>query len=101
MLPSRRKPTHPGEILSRDFLNPLHLTPRQFADKLGKEWDELKIEAIIQGKENLSEKAAEEFASMLGTTTEFWKHLQNICNQWESIQRSNKKGSLKPWKKAQ
>jgi antitoxin HigA-1 len=101
MLPSRRKPTHPGEILSKEFLGPLTLTPRQFADRLGQEWNEIKVEAIIKGKENISEKTAEQFAAALGTTAEFWKHLQNTHNQWEKEHRSNEKGSLKPWKKAQ
>ncbi len=101
MQPKRRKPTHPGQILIEEFLKPLGMTSRQFAEKLGTKWSEVKIEAIIKGKENISDKAAEEFATVLGTSSQFWKHLQNSYSQWEEIHRNNEKGSLKPWKKAQ
>ncbi len=91
MLPKKRKPTHPGIVLSADFLIPLQLTPRQFADKLGPEWNEVKVESIIKGRENLTDKAAQEFASALGTSPEFWKRLQNLYSEWESTQHRNKK----------
>lgn len=101
MLPKRRKPTHPGIILKEEFLTPLGMTARQFADKLGPTWNEVKLEAILQGRENLSQRTAEEFAALLGTTAQFWKHLQQTYSQWEQTHRQQEKGSLKPWKKAQ
>ena len=101
MLPKRRKPTHPGAILMEEFLKPLGMTPRQFADKLGGSWSEHKVEAILKGKEGVSDKAAEQFASVLETTPQFWIHLQRLYHQWEETHKQNEKGSLKPWKKAQ
>ncbi len=101
MLPKRRKPTHPGEILMEEFLKPLGITPRQFAERLGGNWSEHQIEAIIKGKEGVSDRSAQEFANILATTPQFWKHLQGLYHQWEETQRHHEKGSLKPWKKAQ
>lgn len=101
MLPKRRKPTHPGTILSEEFLKPLGMTSRQFAEKLGKHWNEVKIESIIKGKENISEKGASEFAAVLDTTPQFWQRLQDHFHQWEQNHKHNEKGSPKPWKKAQ
>ena len=101
MMPKRRKPTHPGKILMEEFLKPLNMTSRQFADKLGGDWSEVKVEAIIKGKENLSSHATREFAALLDTTPEFWLNLQNLYAHWEEIHRKNEKGALKPWKKAQ
>jgi addiction module HigA family antidote len=101
MLPKRRKPTHPGIILSEEFLKPLGMTSRQFAEKLGAQWNEVQIEAIINGKDNLPDKAYSEFAAVLDTTPQFWQHLQAVYNQWEYTHKHNEKGSLKPWKKAQ
>ena len=101
MMPKRRKPTHPGAILMEEFLMPLGLTSRQFAEKLGGRWTEVNLEAIIKGKQNISDKAAEDFATALGTSPNFWKHLQSLYCQWEEIHHHNEKGSLKPWKKAQ
>jgi antitoxin HigA-1 len=101
MMPKRRKPTHPGKILLEEFLKPLGMTSRQFAEKLGGDWSEVKVEAIIQGKENLSSHAVREFAALLDTSTDFWQYLQNLCSHWEEIHQKNEKGALKPWKKAQ
>jgi addiction module HigA family antidote len=101
MLPKRREPTHPGVILMEEFLKPLGMTSRQFAEKLGGKWSEHQVEAIIKGKEGVSGKAAEQFASVLGTTPQFWSHLQALHHQWKETHKQNEKGSLKPWKKAQ
>ena len=101
MLPTKRKPTHPGVILKEEFLKPLNMNSRQFAEKLGSHWSEVKVEAIISGKENISTSSAEEFATALGTTSQFWKQLQNLYTQWEERHLHHEKGSLKHWKKAQ
>jgi antitoxin HigA-1 len=100
MLPKNRKPTHPGTVLSEEFLKPLVLSTRQFADLLGQEWTEKKVQALIAGKEPFSEKWAEKFAEILGTSPTFWRNLQFLYHEWESRQKQNEKGSLKSWKKA-
>ncbi len=101
MLPKRRRPTHPGKILEEEFLKPLSMTPRKLAETLGGNWNEVKVEAIIHGKENINESAALALSKALGTSLEFWTHLQGMYNQWEKTHRANEKGSPKPWKKAQ
>ena len=35
MLPKNRRPTHPGEILRYEFLEPLNMTQQQLADAIG------------------------------------------------------------------
>ncbi len=35
MKPKSRPPTHPGEILLKEFLEPLGLSQKQFAEHLG------------------------------------------------------------------
>lgn len=101
MLPKNRKPTHPGKILLEEFLKPLNWSSREFAEKLGGNWSELKVEAIIKGKENLPHTAYQDFANVFGTSPELWQHLQHAYSQWESTHKHNEKGSLKAWKKAQ
>ena len=59
MLPKRRKPNHPGVILSEDFLKPLGWTVQKFAAVLGPGWNEKKIQAIIEGEEPITDEAAE------------------------------------------
>lgn len=100
MQPKRRKPTHPGEILSKEFLKPLQISPKDFAKTLSKDWNEKKVNDLIEGKEAVSKEMAKDLAKALQTTTHFWVHLQQFYAEYEKIQRGNEKGSLKPWKKA-
>lgn len=77
------------------------MDPKTFADVLGGNWSEIKVNAIIKGTEPISDLAAHEFADVLGTTVEFWKRLSRFYQQWEQTQMQNEKGSAKPWKLAQ
>jgi antitoxin HigA-1 len=99
MVPSRRKPTHPGVVLLEEFLKPLNLTAKQFAEKLGGSWSEIEITAIIKGKEGITEKTARDFADALGTTAAFWTRMDQQYYQHEQVLRQNEKG--KTWKKAE
>ena len=47
---SRRSPSHPGEILLKDFLEPRGLSQKQFAEHLG--WTYARLNEIIN-KTNL------------------------------------------------
>jgi antitoxin HigA-1 len=100
LLPKRRKPTHPGAILSEDFLKPMNLAPNAFAAILGAGWTEKAIQEIIDEKAQVTDKTAEAFATALGTTVDFWKRLQYHLSHYEEQERHNAKGSLKPWKRA-
>lgn len=100
MLPKRRKPTHPGVILAEDFLKPLNLTAKQFAESLGGEWNEQNVQTIIEGKHHVTEKIADVFATALPVPAHFWMKLQRQYNHFEEKQHQDEKGSLKPWKKA-
>ncbi|SRR5581483_9308582 len=93
MLPKYRKPTHPGEILWEDFLKPLGITQTQFAEYLGGSWTQPKLSAIIRGTRSITEEIALDLADALGTSPEFWIHLQANCDLWEAKQRHK---SLKP-----
>lgn len=100
MLPKKRKPTHPGVVLLEDFLKPLGSDAKKFAASLGQGWTEKKVQDIIEGKEHVSQKAAETFANALQTSTNFWVSLQQHFTQFEERERENVKGAIKPWKKA-
>ena len=75
MLPENRIPTHPGEILLLEFLNPLEISQVAFADHLGVPVQ--RINEIVRGKRGVSPETAWLFAEALGTTPEFWLNLQS------------------------
>jgi addiction module HigA family antidote len=56
MLPNRRVPTHPGEILSEEFLKPLGLTQVALAEHLGVPIQ--RINELIRGKRGVTPETA-------------------------------------------
>jgi addiction module HigA family antidote len=74
MLPENRIPTHPGEILLEEFLNPLELSQVAFADHL--KIPVQRVNEIVRGKRGITPETAWLFAEALGTSPEFWLNLQ-------------------------
>lgn len=84
MLPKKRPPTHPGEVLLEEFLKPLHLSQEQFARHLGGTWTQPKLSGIINKKRRVTEAIALDFADALGTSAEFWIKLQSNYDLWHA-----------------
>ena len=75
MLPENRIPTHPGEILLEEFLNPLGMSQVAFAAHIGVPVQ--RVNEIVRGKRGITPETAWLFAQALGTTPEFWLNLQS------------------------
>jgi antitoxin HigA-1 len=75
MIPKNRKPTHPGVILQKEFLEPMEITQVKFAEKLDIPLQ--RINEIIRGKRGITPETAWLFSKALGTSPEFWLNLQN------------------------
>lgn len=76
MLPTKRLPTHPGEMLLVEFLRPLRWTQAAFAAHLG--ITQARLNEIIRGKRGVTAETAWLLAGALGTTAEFWLNLQGL-----------------------
>lgn len=74
MIPENRIPTHPGEVLREEFLEPLGVPQTVLADKLGISVQ--RINEIVNGKRGVTPETAWLFAGAFGTTPEFWTNLQ-------------------------
>ena len=74
MLPTDRIPTHPGEILLEEFLNPLGVTQVAFAKHVGVPVQ--RINELVRGKRGITPDTAWLLAQALNTTPEFWINLQ-------------------------
>ena len=75
MLPKKRTPTHPGEILSEEFLVPLGLTQVALAEHLGVPTQ--RINELVRGKRGVTPETAWLLAGAFGTTPDFWINLQS------------------------
>lgn len=74
MLPENRIPTHPGQILRDQFLEPLGLTQVALAEHLGVPVQ--RINEIVRGKRGVTSETAWLLAQAFDTTPEFWLNLQ-------------------------
>jgi addiction module HigA family antidote len=74
MIPESRIPTHPGVVLSEEFLRPLGVTQEALAAHLGV--PVYRINELARGKRGMSPKTAWLLAQALNTTPEYWMNLQ-------------------------
>jgi addiction module HigA family antidote len=84
MLPKNRRPTHPGEILREEYLEPLEMTQQQLADALG--ITRVRINEIILGKRSITPDTAFRLSKYFNTTPDFWLILQQNLDMWETLQ---------------
>jgi antitoxin HigA-1 len=69
-----RVTTHPGEILSEEFLKPLGMSVNALA--LALRVPATRIGAIVKGERSVTADTALRLARFFGTSAEFWINLQ-------------------------
>ena len=74
MLPRERTPTHPGEVLLREFLAPLGVTQVDLATHIGVPVQ--RVNEIVRGKRGITPETAWLLSEALDTTPQFWMNLQ-------------------------
>ena len=75
MLPENRVPTHPGEILLHEFLEPMGITQVALAGHVGISVQ--RVNELVRGKRGITSETAWLLSQALGTTPEFWVNLQS------------------------
>jgi addiction module HigA family antidote len=78
MIPENRIPTHPGVVLSQEFLAPLGLSQVALAAHLGVPVQ--RINELVRGKRGITPETAWLLAQALNTTPEFWINLQSASD---------------------
>lgn len=95
MLPKNRPPTHPGEMLLKEFLEPLEIPQTAMARHL--QWPYARLNEIINGRRGISADSALSLGEALGTGPELWLNLQRDWDLWHSLRRHR---HVPPLKKA-
>ena len=68
-------PTHPGEILKEEFMNPYEISINQLARLL--HVSTMRISQIVNEKRSITIDTALRLSMLFETSPEFWLHLQN------------------------
>lgn len=70
----RIDPIHPGEILSKDFLEPMGITAYRLARDI--RIDQTRVSEILRGKRGISVDTALRLGKYFGISAEFWLNIQ-------------------------
>lgn len=82
MIPKYRQPTHPGEILDLEFLEPMALSQVELARRMGVPVQ--RVNTLINGKRDITAESAILLARVLKTTPEFWMNLQDSLDLYRA-----------------
>lgn len=82
----KRKPTHPGGILKRQYLEPLHLTITEVANDLG--ISRKTLSKIINENGSITPDMALRLSKALNTSAELWLNLQTNYDLWVAAHSS-------------
>jgi len=73
-IPTHRAPTHPGEMLLEEFLNPMGFTQRDLAESIHVPYQ--RINEIINGRRGVTPSTALRLSKFFGVSPDFWMNLQ-------------------------
>jgi antitoxin HigA-1 len=73
---TKRVTTHPGEMLKREFLEPLGLSASALASEIGVPAN--RVTEMVAGRRNMTADTALRLADKFGTSPEFWMNLQSM-----------------------
>jgi len=85
----QREPTHPGEILKEEFLEPLNITQTKLAKDINSSFRA--VNELINQKRGVTVEMALKLAKYFNTTAQLWLNLQN---EYDLYRVSNKKREL-------
>ncbi len=73
-VPTHRPPTHPGEMLLEEFLNPMGITQKELADSILVPYQ--RVNEIINGRRGITPSTALRLAKFFNMSPDFWMNLQ-------------------------
>ena len=73
-IPTQREPTHPGEMLAEEFLNPMGLSQRKLADGIRVPYQ--RVNELVNGRRGITPSTALRLAKYFGTTPDLWMNFQ-------------------------
>jgi addiction module HigA family antidote len=73
-IPTHRQPTHPGEMLREEFLNPMHISQRDLANAIHVPYQ--RVNELVNQKRGVTPSTALRLAKFFGVSADFWLNLQ-------------------------
>lgn len=83
MLPTHRPPTHPGEMLLKEFLEPLGVSQAEAAKRMRIPFQ--RLNSIVRGRRGVSAETAILLAALTHWDAEIWLTLQAKWDLWHAL----------------
>ena len=91
-IPTNREPTHPGEMLLKEFLEPMGITQRELATSIHVPYQ--RVNEIINRKRGVTPSTALRLAKFFNMTEDFWLNLQLRWDLYKAKQLESKELDL-------
>ena len=88
-VPTHRAPTHPGEMLLAEFLQPLGLTQVALAERIGVSYP--RVNELVHGKRAMTPDTALRLERLLGVEAQFWMNLQMAWDLYHAAHAASAK----------
>ena len=81
-IPTHREPTHPGDMLLEEFLEPMGITQRELSEAIHVPYQ--RINEIVNKKRGITPSTALRLARFFGVSEDFWLNLQLRCDLYKA-----------------
>ncbi|MBF0274185.1 MAG: HigA family addiction module antidote protein [Nitrospinae bacterium] len=88
-IPTDREPTHPGEMLLEEFLNPMGISQRELANNINVPYQ--RVNEIVNKRRGITPSTALRLARYFGVSEDFWLNLQL---RWDLFKAKKKEASV-------
>ena len=82
-IPTHGPPTHPGEMLMEEFLQPLGISQVELAKLIGVSYP--RVNELIHGKRGMTPDTALRLERLFGMEAQFWLNLQLIWDLYQAM----------------
>jgi addiction module HigA family antidote len=94
MLPTHRPPTHPGEMLLKEFLEPLGVSQAEAADRMRIPFQ--RLNGIVKGRRAVSADTALLLDALTGWDAQIWLTLQAKWDLWHALKARGNRPKVRP-----
>ena len=98
MLPTHRPPTHPGEMLLKEFLEPLGVSQVEAATRMGIPFQ--RLNGIVNGRRAVSADTALLLEALTGWDGQIWLTLQAKWDLWHAMRARGNRPKVRPLRKS-
>ena len=93
MLPTHRPPTHPGEMLLKEFLGPLGVSQVEAAKRMRIPFQ--RLNAIVKGRRAVSADTALLLEALTRWDAQIWRTLQAKWDLWHALRTRGRRPRVK------